>query len=128
VTRALVVHLDPVIAAGETAELCALGYLVERCPGPERCACPVLHGRACPLAERADVLVYDIGSLRHAEEQREVGEELRALYADKPIVVVAGDSEEGAFEAIEPSHGVVWLHGPTTAERLALLVEDALSD
>ena len=127
-TRALVVHLDPAMAAGEAAELCALGYLVERCPGPVRHICPVIHGRACPLAERADVLVYDIAALRHAEDDHAVGDELRALYADKPIVVVAGGAEPGAFEAVEPSHGVLWLRGPTTAERLGLIVEDALSD
>ena len=44
------------------------------------------------------------------------------------MVVVAGGPELGALEAIEPTDGVVWLHGQATAERLALLVEDALSD
>ena len=127
-TRALVVHLDPTVAADEVAELCALGYLVERCAGPARRVCPILHGRACPLAERADVLVYDIAALRFGEDDHEVGDELRALYADKPMVVVAGGAEPGELDPVEPSHGVVWLHGPTTADRLALLVEDALSD
>ena len=127
-TRALVVHLDPALADAEAAELCAFGYVVERCVGPELQDCPVLRGHGCPRAERADVLVYDLAALRHEEDHREVGAELRAIYADKPIVVVVGDPEVGVLEALEPTEGVVWLHGSPTAERLALLVEDALSD
>ena len=127
-TRALVVHLDPALADVEAAELCEFGYVVELCVGPELQDCPVLRGHGCPRAERADVLVYDLAALRHEEDDREVGAELRALYADKPIVVVAGDRDVGVIEAIEPSEGVVWLHGTATAERLALLVEDALAD
>ena len=95
-TRALVVHLDSATADMAAAALGACGYVVERCVGPELLACPVLSGHGCPRAERADVLVYDLAALRHEEDYREVGGELRALYADKPMVVVAGGPELGA--------------------------------
>lgn len=126
-TRALVVHGDERIAAGEAEALRSLGYEVDRCPGPTRQACPLVRGCPCPRAERADILVYDLDSLRFQEGRRELGEELRELYADKPLVVVAGGSEPGAFEPVEAGDGVVWLFGPASADRLALIVEDGLA-
>jgi hypothetical protein len=127
-TRALVVHRDAMIAAGEAEALRSLGYEVDRCPGPTRRACPLVRGCPCPQAERADVLVYDLASLRFEDDRREVGKELRELYADKPLVVVAGGLEPGALEPVQPSDGVVWLFGPASADRLALIVEDGLAE
>jgi hypothetical protein len=126
-TRALVVHGDARIAAGEAEALRSLGYEVDRCPGPTRRACPLVRGCSCPHAERADILVYDLASLRYQADRRELGEELRELYADKPLVVVAGGSAPGALEPVEPGDGVVWLFGPASADRLALIVEDGLA-
>lgn len=127
-TRALVVHHLPAVGSDEVVALRTLGYLVEQCRGPAACDCPVVHGRSCPLVERADVLVYDVVGLRLERDGRELGAELRALYADKPLVVVAGGAEPGALEAIEPSDGVVWLRGVPEAERLSLGIEEALGD
>jgi hypothetical protein len=131
-TRALVVHRDARVAAGEVEALRSLGYDVDRCPGPTRCACPLVRGCPCPRVERADILVYDLASLRFEADRRELGEELRELYADKPLVVLAGGSEPGALEPgalelVEPGDGVVWLFGPASADRLALIVEDGLA-
>lgn len=127
-TRALVVHRDARIAAGEAEVLRSLGYEVDRCPGPTRQACPLVRGRPCPHAEWADILVYDLASLRFEANHREVGEELRELYADKPLVVVAGGIEPGAVDSVQPSDGVVWMFGPASADRLALIVEDGLAE
>jgi hypothetical protein len=126
-TRALVVHRDARVAADEAEALRSLGYEVDRCPGPTRRACPLVHGCSCPHAERADILVYDLASLRFEIDHREIAEELRQLYADKPLVVVAGGLEPGALEPVESRGGVVWLFGPASADRLALIIEDGLA-
>jgi hypothetical protein len=127
-TRALVVHRDARIAAGEADALRSVGYEVDRCPGPLRGMCPLVRGCPCPHAERADILVYDLASLRFEDDRREVGAELRSLYADKPIVVVAEGSEPESLDPVEPTAGVVWLFGPASADRLALVVEEALAE
>jgi hypothetical protein len=59
-TRVLVVHHDLDLAGQEADALRRFGYDVVECGGPTRNRCPVLAGRACDLAERADVLVYDV--------------------------------------------------------------------
>jgi len=125
--RALVVHRDARIAADEAAALRSLGYDVDRCPGPTGRSCPLVHGFPCPHAERADILVYDLVSLRHEEGGREVGEELRSLYADRPLVIVAGGVEQGALDPDDPTDGVVWLFGAPDPDRLADIIEDGLA-
>lgn len=129
-TRTLIVHADAAIAAAELAALAGLGYDVEHCPGPEARTCPVVDGRACLLADRADVLVYDLGSLRHRVrvDGPELVDELRALYADKPLIVVTGDTERGALEPVPMGEGILRLDGPITGERLDELIEEALLD
>ena len=127
-TRALIVQHDPAVAEEEVVSLSALGYEIERCSGPDRCGCPVVAGRPCLLAEHADILVYDLRSLRYEEHERDLAEQLRELYADKPLVVVVGDGELGTLAPVEMGEGVVRLHGPITAERLDLVLEDALGD
>jgi hypothetical protein len=129
-TRALVVHADATIARAELVALAGLGYLVELCPGPDVRTCPVPDGRSCVLADRADVLVYDLASLRHREraDGSELIDELRALYADKPLIVITGDPESGVLEPIPTAEGIVRLDGPPTGERLDELIEEALVD
>ena len=58
-TRVLVVHHDIDIGDLETDELRRAGYEVEQCMGPTAAThpCPVINGRPCPAAARADVLV-----------------------------------------------------------------------
>ena len=87
-TRALVVHLDPAIAAargGRALRARLRGRALPR-SGPR--ACPVLRGHGCPRAERADVLVYDLASLRSRGGSPRGRRGAARLYADKPIVVV----------------------------------------
>ena len=127
-TRALVVHRDSVIAEFELDSLVSLGYAVDVCRGPDALTCPVLAGRPCLRTERADVLVYDLASLRHERGESQLVDELRALYSDKPLIVVTGDSESGALEPIQMAEGVIRLDGPITAERLDFVIEEALVD
>jgi CheY-like chemotaxis protein len=127
-TRTLVVHHDPVVAQYELDSLAALGYSVEICRGPDVLACPLLAGRPCIRAERADILIYDLASLRHERGETQLVDELRALYADKPLIVVTGDVESGELEPVELAEGIVRLDGPITAERLDRLIEEALVD
>jgi hypothetical protein len=125
-TRALVVHQDSVIAEYELASLASLGYTVEVCRGPDVLACPLLAGRPCIRTERADILVYDLASLRHERGETQLVDELRALYADKPLIVVTGDAEGGGLDPIELAEGIIRLDGPITAERLDLVIAEAL--
>jgi len=70
-TRVLVVHHDLDLAGQEADSLRRFGYDVIECSGPNWNRCPVLEGRPCDLAERADVLVAisgDLGSNGHVEE------------------------------------------------------------
>ncbi len=127
-TRVLVVHHDISIADHEVASLQALGYEVDRCSGPDRRACPVLAGQPCLRAERADVLIYDLRSLLHERNDLDLVDQLRGLYADKPIVVVGGDPVDDPAAEVEMGVGIVRLRGPVTAERLDEVLEDALAD
>ena len=76
-TRVLVVHHDLDLAGQEVDSLRRFGYKVTECGGPTRNQCPVLAGRACDLAEQADVLVYDVWASGDAEGSRELIENIR---------------------------------------------------
>ena len=66
-TRVLVVHHDLDLAGQEVDLLRRFGYDVIECGGPTWNRCPVLAGRPRDLAERADVLVYDVWASGDAE-------------------------------------------------------------
>ena len=125
-TRALVVQHDRAVKEEELGSLRALGCEVVLCGGPDKGACPVLAGRPCPLAEHADLLVYDVRSLRYRDETHELIDELRALYADKPLLVVGDPSDD----RLDPGEGssLIWLRGGVSVGRMDLAIEEALGD
>lgn len=124
-TRVLVVHHDIDIADQEADGLRRAGYQVEQCAGPIGSACPILRGRPCAAAERADVLVYDVWSTGDSDGGRRLIEGLRELHPDVPVVLTAPGFELHWVETAGP-HRVVPLVGAPTTARLAAAIEDAI--
>lgn len=126
-TRVLVVHHDLAIGDQEADSLRRAGYEVEQCQGPVGGApCPVIAGRTCPAADRADVLVYDVWATGESDGGQKLIEGLRELYPDIPVVLTAPGMELAWVETSGP-HRVVPLVGPPTAARLEAAIERALS-
>ena len=88
-TRVLVVHHDLDLAGQEVDSLRRLGYDVTECGGPTRNRCPVLAGHACDLAERADVLVYDVWASGDADGGQKLIENIREIHPETPVVVTS---------------------------------------
>ncbi len=84
-TRVIVVDRDPAAAARRAAELQAVGYEVEQCGGPETQPCAILGDQPCPLADRADVLVYDAWAAGGSDAGRRLIAEVRETYPDLPV-------------------------------------------
>lgn len=125
-TRVLVVHHDLDLAGQEVDSLRRLGYDVTECGGPTRNVCPVLAGRACDLAERADVLVYDAWASGDAEGSRVLIENIRDIHPDTPVVL----SSPGlalSWEADTGPHRVITLVGQPTGARLHEAIQTALT-
>jgi hypothetical protein len=125
-TRVLVVHHDLDLAGQEVDSLRRLGYDVTECGGPTRNVCPVLAGRACDLAERADVLVYDAWASGDAEGSRVLIENIRDIHPDTPVVL----SSPGlalSWEADSGPHRVITLVGQPTGARLHEAIQTALT-
>ena len=139
-TRALVVHHDSSIAEREIAVLREAGFTVDACPGPFAAGCPILDGLPCSKAERADVLLYDIGLVPDRLAFRRFIERLRSLYGDKALVISSDDESAPALEGEDhepgmretqrggPSRGVVRISGRPTPEALRLAIEEALGN
>ena len=124
-TRVLVVHHDLDLGGQEADLLRRFGYDVIECGGPTRNRCPVLAGHPCDLAERADVLVYDVG---RAETRRVRGRLIRTPrhpsgYSRRP-------TSPGLKFELEVSSGadaVTMLTGQPTGARLHEAIQAALA-
>lgn len=125
-TRVLVVHHDLDLAGQETDSLRRLGYDVVECGGPTRNRCPVLAGRACDLAEEADVLVYDVWASGDAEGARTLIENIRDIHADTPIVLTSPGLPL-SWEEPSGRHGVTMLTGQPIGARIHEAIQTALS-
>jgi hypothetical protein len=88
-TRVLVVHHDLGLGGQEADSLRRFGYDVIECGGPTRNRCPVLAGHPCDLAERADVLVYDVWASGDAEGARTLIENIRDIHPETPVVLTS---------------------------------------
>jgi hypothetical protein len=124
-TRVLVLHHDLDLAGQEVDSLRRLGYDVTECGGPTRNVCPVLAGRACDLAERADVLVYDTWASGDAEGSRVLIENIRDIHPDTPVVLSSPGLALTWEEETGP-HRVTTLVGQPTGERLHEAIQAAL--
>ena len=126
-TRVLVVHHDLDLAGQEADSLRRYGYDVVECGGPTRNSCPVLAGRSCDLAERADVLVYDVWSSGDAEGSRTLISNIRDVHPDTPVVLTTPGLELSWEEDAGP-HGVTSLMGQPTGARLHEAIQRALGE
>jgi hypothetical protein len=124
-TRVLVVHHDLDLAGQEVDSLRRFGYEVVECGGPTRNRCPVLARRPCDLAERADVLVYDVWASGDAEGARVLIENIREIYPDTPVVLTSPGLEL-SWEEDTGLHAVTTLIGQPTGARLHAAIQAAL--
>jgi hypothetical protein len=125
-TRVLVVHHDLDLAGQEVDSLRRFGYEVTECGGPTRNLCPILAGRACDLAERADILVYDVWASGDADGSRTLIENIRNIHPDTPIVLTSPGLQLSWEEAAGP-HAVTALVGQPTGARLHAAIQTALA-
>ncbi|HET7495458.1 MAG TPA: hypothetical protein VFJ80_08410 [Candidatus Limnocylindrales bacterium] len=124
-TRVLVVHHDLDLAGQEADSLRRYGYDVTECGGPTRNRCPVLAGRPCDLAERADVLVYDVWASGDAEGAKTLIENIRDLHPETPVVLTS-QGLELEWEQETGSHSVTTLQGQPTGARLHEAIQGAI--
>ena len=124
---AVVVDRDPQRAERHAAILRRAGYEVELCGGPQEEPCPVLTGLPCPLADRADVLIYDAWVAGSSDGGRRLIADLRDMYADLPVVLTSTDGRLTWVETEGPER-VTPLVGQPTAEAFLAAVASALAD
>jgi DNA-binding response OmpR family regulator len=125
--RAVVVNKDPRLAEQHAQALRDAGYQVELCGGPQQEPCPVLGGLPCPLADRADVLVYDAWAIGGTIPARRLVAEVRETYPDLPIVLTSVDESLDWVETEGP-HRVTPLEGHPSPTELQAAVQAALAD
>jgi hypothetical protein len=125
-TTVLVVNHDIDLEDQEAESLRRFGYAIEQCSGPTASTCPVLSGRPCGLAERADILVYDAWASGDAEGARALIDGLREIHPNVPVVLtVPGIGLDWIEE--EGPHRVVTLMGQPTGARLHEAIQRALA-
>lgn len=125
-TRVLVVHHDLGLVGQEADALRRFGYEVVECGGPTWSPCPVLAGRPCGLADRADVLVYDVWASGDMEGARTLIENIREVHSDKPVIVTSPGLEL-SWEETTGQHGVTSMLGQPTGARLHEAIQRALA-
>jgi DNA-binding NtrC family response regulator len=124
-TRVLVVHHDLDLAGQEVDSLRRFGYEVTECSGPTRNVCPVLAGHPCDLAERADVLVYDVWASGDADGSQTLIDNIRELHPDTPVVLTSPGLNLSWEEATGP-HAVTMVVGQPTGARLHEAIQVAV--
>jgi hypothetical protein len=125
-TRVLVVHHDLDLGGQEADALRRFGYEVVECGGPTRNRCPVLAGHPCDLAERADILVYDVWASGDADGAKTLIENIRDLHPDAPVVLTSPGLPL-AWEETSGRHSVTVLTGQPTGARLHEAIQAALA-
>lgn len=96
--RILLVERDARSAKAYERRMRLAGYdEVLRCPGPGGPVgrfpfgdCPLLRGGSCPLADQADVVVFDLAPLGTAQE---IVDEYASRFPDRPLIVPWWDAE-----------------------------------
>lgn len=125
--KAVVVNHDLRLAEQHADALRAAGYQVELCGGPEDSPCPVLVGLPCPLADRADVLVYDAWVVGGIDAARDLVADVRETYPDLPIVLTSVEPGIDWVE-VEGPHRVTPIAGQPSPDELREAVGEALAD
>ncbi len=125
-TRVLVVHHDLDLAGQEVDSLRRYGYDVSECSGPTKNRCPVLAGHPCDLAERADVLVYDVWASGDADGSRTLIENIRDIHPETPVVLTSPGLDL-IWEEESGPHAVTTLRGQPTGARLHEAIQEAMA-
>jgi len=125
-TRVLVVHHDLDLAGQEVDSLRRRGYDVVECGGPSRNRCPVLAGHPCDLAQRADVLVYDVWASGDALGSQKLIENIREILPDTPVVLTSPGLALD-WEETSGAHAVTILTGQPTGARIDAAIQEALA-
>jgi hypothetical protein len=126
-TRVIVVDPDPARSARRAADLQGAGYEVEQCGGPQTQPCAIIGDMPCPLADRADVLVYDAWAGGDREGSRQLIAHLRDVYVDLPIVLTSVDETVDWVETEGPDR-VTPVAGQPSIEQLSAAIEQALGE
>jgi len=121
----LVVNHEIDLEDQEAESLRRFGYTVEQCSGPTANTCPVLAGRVCPMAERADVLVYDAWASGDADGAKALINGLRELHPTIPVVLTVAGMDLDWIEESGP-HKVIPVMGQPTGARLDAAIREAL--
>ena len=124
-TRALVVHHDIDLADQEVESLRRFGYEVEQCSGPTANTCPILNGGSCDMAERSDVLVYDVWASGDIDGSGALIEGLRRVHPRVPIVLTTPGPGFSWEPTADP--GVVELSGQPTGANLHTAIQQAIA-
>lgn len=125
-TSVLIVHHDLDLAGQEADSLRRFGYEVIECGGPMWTHCPVLAGRPCDLAARADVLVYDVWASGDAEGAKTLIENIREVHPETPVVLTSPGLGL-SWEETTGRHAVTELVGQPTGARLHEAIQAALA-
>ncbi len=125
-TRVIVVHPDLTVAAEEAAPLIEAGYAVNMCAGPAAHPCPVLTEQVCPLADAADVLIYDALAAGPQGGPRLIAE-LREVYADLPVILTV-DGDIPPWVEVEGPYRVRPVRRPFSGDELIATIESVLAD
>ena len=127
-TRVLVVHHDLDLAGQEADSLRRFGYEVVECGGPS--TEPMSRSwpdHACDLADRADVLVYDVWASGDMEGSRTLIANIRDVHPDTPVVLTSPGLELSWEKSTGP-HRVTSLTGQPTGARLHEAIQRALGE
>ena len=125
-TRVLVVNHDTDLADAQVDSLRRRGYEVAECLGPIGASCPILAARPCPIADWAEVMVYDAWATGEPDGALELIDGLRVFHPDVPIVLSAPGIEPAWVRTTGPL-GITPLVGAPTGERLAEAIQAAIS-
>jgi hypothetical protein len=85
----------------------------------------VLAGHPCDLAERADVLVYDVWASGDADGSQKLIENIRDIHPDTPVVLTS-PGLAFSWEESEGPHKVTELLGQPTGARLHEAIQRAM--
>jgi hypothetical protein len=107
--------------------LVRLGHPVEVCHGPGgEHRCPLVEGEACPLAENAHGIVFEL-DLERPEHREILSKYKSGLREDVPIRVAVRPGQE--MEYAELLKGVrVWTHTPVAGDLDAFAAEVEAAD
>jgi hypothetical protein len=120
--RLLVEDDRPALAISDFSLFHDAGFDVAYCSGPgeDLGACPVMHGRACPMLSGADVVLHGL------DPALRIAAAIRCLYPWLPVVIEQPRDEDGSTG--EAPDGCVPLRYASSVSGQIAAVRRALAD